>query len=158
MGAASVLLYDPWRDRVALLEQFRIGAYEAGEGAWLLETVGGHIGAGETPDEVARRESLEEAEAEVKELIHICDFWVSPGLSDERISLYCGLVDCEGLGGIHGLDEEDEDIRVCVMPAEEAIGELYGGRADSTSIIIALQWLAMNRERLQKGVINRKGG
>jgi ADP-ribose pyrophosphatase len=130
------------------LEQFRIGAMGCAEGAWLLETVGGHIGAGETPDQVAIRESREEADCEVRELLPIASFWVSPGLSDERIALYCGLIDSEGLGGIHGLDEEDEDIRVLVMPAQEAIAELYTGRANSTSILIALQWLVMNREAL----------
>jgi ADP-ribose pyrophosphatase len=150
LGASSVLLYDPQRDQVALLEQFRIGALAAGEGAWLLETVGGHIGTGEQPEEVARRESMEEAACQLTELITICTFWVSPGLSDEQISLYCGLMDSSNLGGIHGLDEEGEDIRVCVMPAEEAIAELYTGRANSTSVIIALQWLAMNRDRLRK--------
>lgn len=151
LGAASVLLYDPELDQVALMEQFRIGALESGKDAWLYETVGGHVGPGEKPEEVARRESMEEADCELKALIPICEFWVSPGISDERISLFCGIVDSEGLGGIHGLDEEGEDIRVVVMPAQEAIGELYGGRANSTSIVIALQWLAMNRERLRGG-------
>lgn len=156
LGAASVLLYDPRRDQVALLEQFRIGAYLGSGGraedAWLLETVGGHIGPGETPEQVAHRESLEEAGCVVEALIFICRFWVSPGLSDEQISLYCGLVDAQGMGGIHGLDEENEDIRVCVLSAEQALAELYGGRANSTSVIIALQWLAMNRERLRSTV------
>lgn len=150
LGAASVLLYDPRRDQVALLEQFRIGALEAGPGAWLLETVGGHIGPGETAEEVARRESIEEAGSEILDLIPICRFYVSPGLSDEMISLYCGLVDTSGLGGIHGLDEEGEDIRVLVMDAQAAINELYLGRANSTSIIIALQWLVMYRGQLRR--------
>lgn len=148
LGAASVLLYDPLRDQVALLEQFRVGALEAGPGAWLLETVGGHIGQGESAQEVARRESMEEAGAKLLELIPICRFYVSPGLSDEVISLFCGLVDTGQLGGIHGLDEEGEDIRVLVMDAQAAIAELYQGRANSTSIIIALQWLAMHRQNL----------
>ncbi|MBF0256835.1 MAG: NUDIX domain-containing protein [Gammaproteobacteria bacterium] len=153
LGAASVLLYDPKRDQVALLEQFRIGAYvgSAGDAAqsWLLEPVGGHIGPGETPEQVARRESIEEAGAQLQELIPICSFWVSPGLSDEQIHLYCGLINATHLGGIHGLQHEHEDIRVSLMPAEQAIAELYSGRANSTSIIIALQWLAMNRQALR---------
>ncbi len=149
LGAASVLLYDPKRDEVALLEQFRIGALDSGEDAWLLEAVGGHIGQDETPETVARRESEEEAGCQLLELIPISCFWVSPGISDERIYLYCGLVDTGHLSEFHGLEEEGEDIRLSVLPAEKAIAELYQGRADSTSIIIALQWLAMNRERLR---------
>lgn len=153
LGAASVLLYDPRRDEVALLEQFRIGALDmssdgTASGAWLLETVGGHIGHGETAAAVARRESLEEAGCELLGLIPICRFFVSPGISDEVISLFCGLVDTTSLGGVHGLEPEGEDIRVQVMDAQAAIAELYQGRANSTSIIIALQWLAMNRHGL----------
>jgi len=149
LRAASVLLYDPIRDCVVLIEQFRIGALECGEGAWLLETVGGYVGEGERPEEVARREVWEEAGCEVGELIPVCGLWVSPGLSAERLTLFVGLVDAGDAGGIHGLDHEGEDIRVVVMPAEQALAELYTGRADSTSIVIALQWLAMNRDRLR---------
>ncbi|MEJ1336997.1 MAG: ADP-ribose pyrophosphatase, partial [Candidatus Sedimenticola sp. (ex Thyasira tokunagai)] len=79
----------------------------------------------------------------------ICELMVSPGTSTERIHLYCGRVDASKAGGIHGLDEEGEDIRVDVLPADEVIGELYGGRVNSTSSIIAVQWLMMNRQRLQ---------
>lgn len=151
LRAASVLLYDPHEDVVVLVEQFRIGALELGRGAWLLETVGGYVEEGESPEAVARREALEEAGTEVRELIPISELWVSPGTSMERISLFAGLVSTRGAGGVHGLDHEGEDIRAVVLGADQALAELHGGRADSTSIIIALQWLAMNRERLRRG-------
>jgi ADP-ribose pyrophosphatase len=150
LRAASVLLYDADRDTVVLIEQFRIGALDHPAGAWVLETIGGYVGEGESSEQVARREAVEEAGCAIGEVIPICELMVSPGLSVERISLYLGLVDSEGAGGVHGLDHEGEDIRVQVMPADAAIAELYTGRANSTSIIIALQWLAMNRERLQR--------
>lgn len=148
LRAASVLLYDPARDAVVLIEQFRVGALNHPDGAWVLETIGGYVGEAESPEQVARREAVEEAGCTIGELIPICELMVSPGLSVERISLYLGLLDSRGVGGVHGLDHEGEDIRVRVMPAEAAIAELYTGRANSTSIIIALQWLAMNRESL----------
>lgn len=148
--AASVLLYDPVRDAVVMIEQFRIGAIEHKEGAWLLEVIGGIIEHDESSEEVARREAFEEAGCHVSDLIDICEFMVSPGTSTERIRLFCGRVDSSHAGGIHGLDEEGEDIRVEVLSAENAIGELYGGRINSTSSIIAMQWLAANREKLQK--------
>jgi len=148
--AAAVLLYDPESDRVVLIEQFRIGALEAGRGAWMLETVGGLVEEGETPADVARREAVEEAGCEVSTLVPICEFYVSPGTATEYIHLYCGRVDASGAGGIHGLEDEGEDIRVEVMSSDAAIAELCSGRANSTSIIVALQWLALHRKRLRK--------
>ena len=150
LSAASVLLYDPKRDQVVLIEQFRIGALEQAEHPWLIETVGGYLEPTETPEEVARRESVEEANCEITNLEPICTFMVSPGISVDRIHLFCGQVDASKAGGIHGLDHEGEDIRVLVMDAELAIGELYNGRMNSTSIIIALQWLAMKRSELKQ--------
>ncbi|MEJ1354252.1 MAG: NUDIX domain-containing protein [Candidatus Sedimenticola sp. (ex Thyasira tokunagai)] len=148
--AASVLLYDPKMDAVVMIEQFRIGAMEHPEGAWILEVVGGIIEGEATPEEVARREAMEEAGCHITDIIDICELMVSPGTSTERIHLYCGRVDASKAGGIHGLDEEGEDIRVDVLPADEVIGELYGGRVNSTSSIIAVQWLMMNRQMLQE--------
>ncbi|HEB96400.1 MAG TPA: NUDIX domain-containing protein [Sedimenticola thiotaurini] len=148
--AASVLLYDPVADQVVLIEQFRIGALEAGEGAWLLEVIGGIVDDDEPAEEVARREALEEAGCRILELLPICRFYVSPGYSSEQISLFCGRVDAASAGGIHGLEEEGEDIRVVVLPAEAALAELDGGRANSTSIVIALQWLALKRRWLRR--------
>jgi ADP-ribose pyrophosphatase len=150
LQAAAVLLYDPVRDEVVLIEQFRIGALEEPRGAWLLEIIGGHIGEGESPAEVARRESLEEAGCKVQELIPICEFLVSPGTTCERIHLFCGRVDAAQAGGIHGVDDEGEDIRALVMEADAAIAELYDGRINSTTGIIALQWLGLHREQIRK--------
>ncbi|MET0065611.1 MAG: NUDIX domain-containing protein [Candidatus Thiodiazotropha sp.] len=150
IGAVSVLLYDPVRDQVVLVEQFRIGAVGYLESPWLLETIGGLQTRGEAEQSVARREALEEADCEIGRLLRICEFMVSPGISVDRIKLYCGEVDASRAGGVHGLDHEGEDIRVVVMDADAAIAELYDGRANSTSIIMALQWLALNREQLRK--------
>ena len=148
--AASVLLFDPVLDKLVLIEQFRIGAMDHPDGAWVLEVVGGVIDEGESPEEVAFREAVEEAGCPIEELLPICDFMVAPGTSTEHIHLFCGRVDARRAAGIHGIDEEGEDIRVEVLDADRAIGELYGGRINSTSSIIAVQWLAMNRERLRR--------
>jgi len=149
LRASSVLLYDPQQDEVVLIEQFRIGALES-DNPWLLEIIGGHIGAGETPEEVARRESLEEAGCEVLDLLPICEFLVTPGTSGERNHLYCARVDASQAGGIHGIKEEGEDIRVEKMSFADAMDEIYGGRINSTTGIMAMQWLALNREQLQQ--------
>ncbi len=150
LRAASVLLYDPRLDQVVLVEQFRIGAVDQEQSPWVLETVGGFVPDDEADEAVARREAVEEANCAIGRIERICEFMVSPGISVDRIVLFCGEVDSSKAAGVHGLDHEGEDIRVVVMRADDAIGELYNGRANSTSILIALQWLAMHREALRE--------
>ncbi len=148
--AAAILLYDPERDSVVLIEQFRIGALTAPSGPWLLEIVAGIVDEHETGEDVARREAMEEAGCAVLDLIPICEYLVSPGGTSERIKVYCGRVDATEAGGIHGLAHEGEDIRVRVVPFAEALNMLSAGRVDSASPIIALQWLALHREDVRR--------
>jgi ADP-ribose pyrophosphatase len=148
--AAALLPYDPVRDEVVLIEQFRIGALEDRDGAWILEVVGGILEGEQNPEKVARREAAEEAGCEVTTLEFICEFMVSPGTTTERIHLYCGRVDASKAAGIHGVHEEGEDIRVEVLTADDAIAELYTGRINSTASIIAMQWLALHRQELRR--------
>lgn len=148
--AAAILLYDPERDSVVLIEQFRVGALTAPGGPWLVEIVAGIVDGHETGEDVARREAMEEAGCAVLDLIPICEYLVSPGGTSERIKVYCGRVDATGVGGIHGLAHEGEDIRVHVVPFAEALDMLNAGRIDSASPIIALQWLALHREDVRR--------
>ena len=148
--AAAVLPYDPARDAVVLIEQFRIGAYAADHKPWLLEVVAGIIEGGEPPEEVVRREAVEEAGCTITDLVPIATYLVSPGGTSESISIFCGRVDSKGLGGIHGLASEHEDIRVIVMPFAEAEDRLRAGQIDNATALISLQWLALNRERLRE--------
>lgn len=147
--AAAMLPYDPDRDQVVLIEQFRIGALEAPEGPWLMEIVAGMIEEGEAAADVVRREAMEEAGCVVEALEPICDFFVSPGGTSERIALFCGKVDASTADGIHGIAEEGEDIKVHVMSFEAAWQLLKDGAIDSATPIIALQWLMLNRETLR---------
>ncbi len=150
-GHASVVLpYDPARDVVVLIEQFRIGAYAAGIAPWLIEPVAGIVEPGEAPEEVARREALEEAGCEIAELEPIGSLLSSPGGCSEVLHLYCGRVDSAGVGGLHGLAYEHEDIRAFTLPAESALERLAKGEYNNASTVMTLQWLALNRERLRK--------
>ena len=147
--AVGVLAYDPDRDAVILIEQFRIGAVAAGVPAWQSEVIAGVIDEGETPEAVAHREAREEAGCTIRDLVHICHYLVSPGGSSETVQLYCGRVDCTCIGGIHGLPEEHEDIRVEVVPFAEVRDRLLAGRFGNAPTIIALQWLILNRDTLR---------
>ena len=144
--AAGVLLYDPARDKVVLVEQFRAPAVDAPGGPWLIETVAGIIEAGETPEDVARRETAEETSLAVGALERIGAFMLSPGGASEFITLYLGRVDSRDAGGVHGVD--DEDIRSVVMDTDDALAAVADGRIVAANAVIALQWLALNRARL----------
>jgi len=148
--AVVVLPYDPERDAVVMIEQFRIGAAAAGVPMWQLECVAGIIDEGETPEAVARREAQEEAGCEILDLIPVYHYLASPGGTSETVRLFCGRIDSRGLGGIHGLPEEHEDIRVEVVPFAEARARLEGGRIGNAPTIIALQWLLLNRDSLRQ--------
>lgn len=148
--AAAVLPYDPETDRVVLTEQFRIGALQAAGGPWLLEIVAGMMEAGETPEAVVRREAIEEIGCAVGDLVSICDYYVSPGGTSERIHLFCGRVDASQAGGVYGAASEGEDIRVVVMSADDAIAHMHAGKIVAAAPIIALQWLIINRVSLRE--------
>lgn len=148
--AVCVLPYDPQRDCVVLIEQFRVGALDKSLNPWLIELVAGLIDKDEQPEEVARREAVEEAGLELAELWPLTQYYPSPGGSDERVHLYVGRCDSRGAGGVHGLEEEGEDIRVLVWSLDEALAALDDGRIDNAASIIALQWLALNRDKLRE--------
>ncbi len=149
-NCVAVLLYDPDRDEVVLIEQFRAGAILNPDRAWLLEIVAGAIEEGETAEEVAYRESVEEAGCEIEELTLINEFYTTPGGASERISLFLGKVDSSNIGGVHGLDEEHEDIMVSTIKFDEAFKMIEDGRIESGIPIIAIQWLYINRDKLRK--------
>lgn len=143
--------YDPETDRVVLIEQFRIGALGHAPSPWLIEIVAGAVEEGETPEQVACREAREEAGCEIRALIPIAEFFATPGACSEKITLFCGLVDSRGVGGVHGLPEEQEDILARVLSFADAWACMEQGRIDSAIPIIALQWLALHRARLRPG-------
>lgn len=149
-NCVAVLLYDPARDEVVIIEQFRVGALQIPDQAWLLEIVAGAIEIGETAEEVAYRESLEEAGCEIQELVKISDFFTSPGGTSELLSLFYGKVDTTHIGGLHGLEDEDEDISVTTMKFDDVYQLLLDGKILSAIPIIAIQWLFINRAELRK--------
>ncbi|MDO9270668.1 MAG: NUDIX domain-containing protein [Methylobacter sp.] len=148
-SCVAVLLYDPHADKVVLIEQFRTGAILNPDKAWLVEIVAGAIEEGESAEEVAYRESLEEAGCEIQQLMVINEFYTTPGGSSEWITLFCGKVDSTQVGGIYGLDHEDEDILVRAVDFDEAYLMLENGDIESAIPIIAIQWLALNRQKLK---------
>lgn len=146
---AAVLLYDPKKDKVVMIEQIRVGAFQYKDSPWILEIVAGIVDPGETMIEAAHREANEEAGLKINKLIHVCDYLVSPGISDEETHIFCGFVDAvEGLS-FHGLIDDGEDIKVHVLTSKEVFLLLKQGNITSASAVIAVQWLELNHSTLR---------
>ncbi len=148
--AVGVLLYDPDRDALVMIEQFRVGSAAVGGPAWMTEIVAGMVDPDESPEEVARREAMEEAGCAIREIEKICDYYVSPGAFTELVTVYCGRVDSRGLAATGGLEEEHEDIRILVLPTDEAIRMMDENRLQNSVSIIAVGWLARHRAALRQ--------
>lgn len=146
--AVVVLPYDPKTDQVVLIEQMRFPAYETSNHPWLLELVAGMIETNETPEQVAKRELLEESGLTAKSLHPINSYLASPGGTSERFYFYWAEVDASQAQGLHGLAEENEDIRVLAMPRSEAYQLLTEGKVENASTVIGLQWLQLNYQNL----------
>ena len=142
--AVGVLLYDQPRDTVVLIEQFRVGALNE-DSPWIFELVAGMVEPGEQPEDVAHRETLEEAGANLEKLIPICDYLVSPGGTDEKLHVYLGLVDSQHIEGIHGLPEEGEDIKIHKVSSQQAFDGVADGSINNGATVIAIQWLEIQK-------------
>lgn len=152
--AVGVLLFDPDRDTVLLVRQFRIGMFGESsdvcqaDSSWPLEIVAGMVASGERFEEVAIRESKEESNCVPTDLIKICEYYNSPGGSNEKIILFCGRIDSKNAGGVYGLIEEHEDIEVQIHSYENAMQMLDAGEINNAMTIVALQWLQLHRQEL----------
>jgi ADP-ribose pyrophosphatase len=141
--AAAILLFDENRDQLVFVEQFRPGAMQSEQSPWLIELVAGMIEEGELPEEVVKRESIEESGSKVKRLVKMCEYLVSPGGTTERIWLYLGEIDSTKTASFAGLESENEDIKVHCISTQKAFDWLDSGKINNAMTIIAVQWLKL---------------
>ena len=151
--AAIVLPYDPARDRVLLIEQFRVGYFARGAAnPWALEPVAGIVDPGETPEACARREAAEEAHLTLGALHRVASGYACPGNVTEFHHSFVGLCELpDGAAGTGGLAEEHEDVRAHVLPADELIAQAGDGRLLNAPLALCALWLALHRDRLRGG-------
>jgi len=151
VDCAIVLPYDPVRDRVMLVEQFRTGAYLRGDpNPWTIEPIAGRIDPGEGPEEAARREALEEAGITITDLKCVSAAYPSPGSTTEHFFIYVGLADLpDGSAGLGGKLSEAEDIRSQIMDWADFDKALNAGEFRLLPLLVAGHWLARNRDGLR---------
>jgi len=143
--SAAALIFNRDTQKVLLINQFRYPTYEKGPG-WIIEVVAGVVNEHEQPDETIRREILEEIGYEVRsDLIPIATFYVSPGGTSERITLYyveVGDADHVAQGG--GLVAEHEDIELVAMTLPDLKHSVEQGKLLDAKTLIAAQWFLLH--------------
>jgi nudix-type nucleoside diphosphatase (YffH/AdpP family) len=157
--AVTVLPYDPLRDRVLLIEQFRAGPLVRGDPLpWQLEAIAGRIDPGESPEDCARREAVEEAGLVLGRLEKVADYYPSPGAMTEFIYSFVALCDLpDGSAGVFGRAEEAEDIRGHLVPFDRLMAAVAGGEIANAPLVLTALWLQRERDRLRNEAIPRNG-
>jgi ADP-ribose pyrophosphatase len=148
-----VLAYDPVRDEIVLINEFRPGSLIAGDRAFTDGLVAGAIDGDESPVAAAVREMKEEAGLELTDpiVVHPGAF-VSSGGTSEKIAIVFGFVDASDAGGVHGNPHESEDILSLVMTADRFIERVRSGDITDMKTLLAGYWFAEHRERLRRNV------
>jgi ADP-ribose pyrophosphatase len=149
--AVTLLPYDPQKDRVLIIEQFRAGPYARHDRLpWCLEAIAGRCEVDEDPEATARREAREEAGLEIGRMERILGYYTSPAVAAEHITAFVGEADLGGEHGLHGLETEQEDIRAFAVPRAEAAAAVASGEANNAPLALSLLWLELNAERLKR--------
>jgi ADP-ribose pyrophosphatase len=148
--AVGVLGYDPIRDEVVLINEFRPGCLVAGDPPFTDNVVAGGMGDHESPLDAAVREMLEETGLELRDpvLAHP-GAYVSSGGTTEKIAIVVGVVDTSNAGGVHGNADESEDILTVVVPWLDFIQRVRAAQITDLKTLVAAYWLAEHRDRLR---------
>lgn len=149
--AVTVLPYDPVRDRVLVIEQFRAGPMGRGDPLpWQLEAIAGRIDPGETPEEAARREAVEEAGLTLGALEKVAEYYPSPGAVAEYLYSYVALCDLpDGVAGVFGAEEEAEDIKGHLLSFDRLVEVMASGEIGNAPLLLTILWLQRERARLR---------
>ncbi len=151
--AVTVLPYDPVRDRVLLIEQFRVGPYARGDAQpWLLEAIAGRIDPGETPEDAARREAVEEAGLVLRDLRFVAGYYPTPGAKAEYLYSYVAVTDLpDGIAGVFGVEGEAEDIRGHLVSFDALMELVASGEVNNAPLLLTVLWLQRERAAMRAG-------
>lgn len=146
----AVLPVDIIRDEIVLIRQFRLPAQLANGRGDLIEIVAGRVEADETLIDAARRECTEEIGVTPSALVELFSYLTTPGVTDEEVTIFLAAVDASRVPEISGAAAEGEQIVTIRVSIDEAIAALNQNRMRNGPLLIALQWLALNRGRLSE--------
>ena len=144
----AVLPIDLARDEVVLIRQFRLAAQLANGRGDMIEMVAGRVEAGEALADAARRECAEEIGVMPAALVELFSYLTTPGITDEEVTVFVAAVDASQVPQRSGAAMEGEQIRTIRVAVDVAIAALNQGGMRNGPLVMALQWLALNRSRV----------
>ena len=147
--AAGVLIYNDQQQKFALIEQFRVGAMDDPISPWQLEIIAGVLDGDESPETCIRRESLEESGCELDQIELLFSFYPSAGACDEIFHLYVAHAKLPKEGGVFGMPDEGENIKLHIIDYVDLKLLLQSNRLRNAPIIMALQWLQQHLQSLK---------
>jgi ADP-ribose pyrophosphatase len=109
----------------------------------LLEVPAGTIDPGESPEQTAERELCEETGYQAGRIQRIREWYVSPGVMNERMVLFL----CEDLQPGPVRHQLDEQLQVVVVSWEEAMAMVEDGRIEDAKSLLALMLIDGRRNR-----------
>ena len=154
-ATVALLVYDPLKDSVLLIEQMRVGALRDEVSPWQLELIAGMVELGEDEQAVALRECEEESGLQINTAELLFRYYNSPGLTDETTSLFYAEASFSQTQGIHGLAYEGENIRTRVVSRKSALAQCHAGVIKNAHVILALQWLELSLMRDKKAALTK---
>ncbi len=114
-------------------------------GKWIYEFPAGTIEENEDPLTTAKRELIEEIGYEAKEIVHLFDFYPSPGITNELMHMYLA----KGLTYVGSHPEEYEVIEPFPVTLEEALSMLTRRDIEDAKTVIGVLYLDKNRHLIQ---------
>jgi len=145
-----VMPIDVDRQEIILIRQFRLAAHMANARGDLVEFVAGRVEPKESLTDAAQRECREEIGVDPKKIVRLLRYLPTPGITDEEITVFLGSVDSAAVQEGSRTTTEGERLYICRVPIEHAIRALNGDAVCTSQVVIGLQWLVLNHERLPK--------
>jgi ADP-ribose pyrophosphatase len=149
--AVGILGYDPHRDEIVLVNEFRPGCFVAGDIPFTDNVAAGVVDDGESSLEAAVREMKEETGLDLRDarLVHR-GAYVSSGGTSEKVAIAFGFVDTSRAGGIHGNEDESEDILTVVLPAATFVERVRSAAITDFKTLVAGYWFAEHWHELRR--------
>lgn len=136
---AAILLYDLRYQKIVLIKQFRLAAMINEKSDGILYEVCAGLVEHNDPKATIIKEVKEETGFQITNPVYLFSAFATPGAKTEKIHFFTAQVDLnlKNDGG-GGMESEQEDIEVVIMPFDEAWEKIKNGKIRDLKTITLL--------------------